>query len=168
MRRRTMLSSIGAGVCGLLAGCDGRRRGQPQRREIRLRVDRLAPTESGWELELRTNVVPVTGAIEDVTLVAYADGGTSVCERAVDQLDGGVTEYELECTGFPAIISAETATDCDEVETLYWVGTDEQRQQSIPTEITEDAILWETTTRECGESVQLTRSGSPGATERQS
>jgi hypothetical protein len=131
--------------------------GQPVRKKIDLRVERQSPTDFGWTLELITDVVPVTGAISEVTLVAYSEQGTVVCERAVGELEGGINSYQLECSGFPVIISAETDADCYEVATLYWVGTDQQQQQAIPSEITEDVILWETTERECGEPVPVDR-----------
>jgi hypothetical protein len=115
----------------------------------------VTPTESGWTLELTTNVAPVAGSIPDVTLVAYDEQGTTACERPIGATDGGVTDHQLNCTAFPAVISARTGLDCANVtvDILYWTGTAEQQGRQIPDDITDPAELYRLTQRECGESL---------------
>ena len=156
VNRRRLLSGLSVGLCGLVAGCGGRFIGNPPRTPVlRLRDITVTPTESGWTLELTTNVAPVTDSIPDVTLVAYDEQGTTVCELPIGAADGGVTDYHLDCTDFPAIISARTGLDCPDVtvDILYWSGTAEQQERRIPDEITDSAELYRLTQRECGESL---------------
>jgi len=110
----------------------------------------LTPLDSGWTLELRTEVAPVTGSIPDVTLIAYTEQGAVACERTVGQVEGG--DFTLACTAFPAIISARSELDCEDViiDILYWTGTDEQQERPIPVE---SEIPYQTTERECDESL---------------
>jgi hypothetical protein len=82
----------------------------------------------------------------------------------VGNIEAGFTEFELACTAFPAIISARSGLDCEEViiDILYWTGTDEQQERTIPED---NEIPYQTTDRECDESLPPERLLSETATQ---
>ena len=156
MNRRQCLAGLSAGICGTVAGCT-RFIFQPEPAARLYLIDaEVSSVESGWILELTTEVPPrPTDGIQNVTLVAYTDQGTVACERAVGHVDDGFTDFELQCTAFPAIISARSGLDCEDViiDILYWTGSEEQQERRIPEEITDSVGIYRVTERECDESL---------------
>lgn len=155
MNRRQLLAGLSAGICGSVAGCGGRFIFQPEpSARLYLRDPEVTPVGSGWTLELTTEVPPRTSEIPNVTLVAYTEQGTVACERTVGQIEED-TDFSLECTAFPAIISARSGLDCEDViiDILYWTGSEEQQERRIPEEITDSVGIYRVTERECDESL---------------
>jgi len=154
MNRRQLLSGLSAGICGTVAGCGDFVLQPDPPAKLRNRGIEVSSTDSGWTLELSFDVFPLRGSIPDVTIVAYSEQGEVACERTVGQVEGGVADFRLECTAFPALASARTAMNCEEIniDIVYWVGTPEQRRYT-PDQLPDDTILWRTTQRQCGESL---------------
>jgi len=157
MRRRSLLRAGCVALTVAVPGC-GNRAGSNPPNELLIRFPEVIPTDSKWQLRVTTDVTRAI-TIEDVTIVAYSETGRLAGEKEVGDLDIGVDDHRLECSRFPAIISARTATPCERVmvHILHWIGTDEQKQLQIPEQVSTDATLYESTIRKCDESLPPTR-----------
>jgi len=153
MRRRELLGSCAGGISFVVAGCGQFVHQPPPSKDLRIRVESVHPTETGWQLRIETNVAPVRDSIPEVTLVAFAENERLACEKAISDLRGGRKEHELDCQRFPAIISARTSLDCDRenVQIVYWVGPDELQQQRMPEDLGPGDPVFQNTEQECGE-----------------
>jgi adenine/guanine phosphoribosyltransferase-like PRPP-binding protein len=100
----------------------------------------------GFELTIQVEVAKRSYTVKDITLLAYAKTGTEVARHSVGTLDESRPRAVVttECTGFPAIITAEAATAvCQDVNLpIMYLKS--------PATATENRT-WEQDYRECGE-----------------
>lgn len=152
--RREAIRILGTGAIVALAGCHGNRGDEPSP-TLRLSPS-LELTETGWRVTVRVrHKTDSVASIHDVTVLGFSDHGESVCQVNVGDFTSP-GEFEatesVTCEDFPAIITAtarESPCDGAQIELLYYVGGDEQRDSGS----VNDGSLWEGNYRKCDEEV---------------
>lgn len=172
MNRRELLHSLATGSLLLFSGCGDYEDGTPPGRTIHFRIQEVRPVDDGYQLSIAVSNGRIpTVVIEDVTLLAFSGEGNQVCSESVGRIDTDRMKVDVtvHCSAFPEIITADAATSvCEEltIPLIYWVGTDEQTQKHVPDELSEDAVVWDSTVRKCGEALPPERFvNESGATE---
>jgi len=149
MNRRKFIQSCFAGSIVVLAGCGDNPSDGPVTKRLELRNPRAVHREDGWKLQIET-IVPRAYTISNVTLVAYSGNGELVCEKSLGDVDITAGEQEMICRGFPAIISARSAEDCNntDIQIRYWVGSEREKTQTVGQTV---QMAWDQTIRKCDE-----------------
>ena len=160
MNRRYILGWLSSSLPMLLAGCGGDYKGDgPPSINLNVIVLEVRPTTEGFELTTEvSNVGYREDRIEGVHVLAFSESGRQAGEKQVGVIEEGGKrkKVSLACSEFPEIVTAKAATSvCEDliVDVRYWVGTDRQKGKHIPDELSEDAFVYDITTRKCGESL---------------
>lgn len=166
MYRRKLLQLIFGSSLTALAGC-GNWKGQPEpSTKLRLGVKAIDTNEPGYDVTIATDVYPYNDSLPDVELVIFSATGNRIGQKAVGEVTYDTGAIQVECSGFPEIVSATSSMDCSDVmiDIVYKEYLTESPRESR----TEDSFagFWRSRIRECGESLppsDLVRAGSDGS-----
>ena len=159
MKRRRLLQTCGIGLVATLAGCHGRFEGNPPPdRSLELAVKEVRPVDKGWQLVVNVSNEERRRSIKSGTVLAYSESGVQACNADFGELSDWVSRSKtLDCSAFPAIITAKISTPVCEgakIRLIYWTGTEAQKQLHIPDELGENEAVYDATEhRQCDEAL---------------
>jgi len=162
MNRRSLCQQLGTCISLGVAGCGNPAWREPPDRSIRLSGLEVIPRNESYNLTVQVDSTGGgEGQIQDVQILAYSEQGQQVCNKDVGTIQRERRSIRLDCSVFPAIITADAATSvCDDlmIQIVHWIGTEAQKQLRIPDEIPDDTAVYNgTDTRQCSESLPPAR-----------
>jgi len=159
MDRRTMIRWCGTCAALELAGCGRFVFQDKPKRDLDLAMQEVTPLNNSYQATVSISYgVGSEEPFQDVQILAYSEQGQQVCDKHVGTIgSGGRETVRLNCSGFPAVVTADTNTSvCNDsvmIQVIHWIGTEEQKQMQIPDEIPQDTPVYDRTNLECNESL---------------
>jgi len=161
MDRRSLCQQLGACVLLGVAGCGNPAWKDSPDRLLDIYVLEVVPQNNSYQLTVGIQSTGPEDQTREVRILAYSEQGQQVCGEDLGTIQRGRESTQINCSGFPAIITADAATSvCDDlnIQIVHWIGTEDQKQLRIPDEIPDDTAVYEgTDTRRCNESLPPTR-----------